>query len=383
LLNISLMTETNSNDRSPLIVPAIHAYYHAPPLWIGTRPTEKEIKTAPESEFIKEVYRTQLTQGIKVRVRRDGLFVFDCSSWEPGKVTEIPGYACMGSQPIPKEVTDAEELAKQRTYKRFQLLTVHLACLGTALNGGLRQDSPPHPSHMLSLFHFEQNDLLQILDGLNAGKSYVYNHLTLFKCEPTYRLPKLFHRIAVSIEDLEESFNILQLILDSSHSDILDLIEIIYKSVYNYTCHQFSESLILSWAVCESLLNKVWSEYIALKRGEPNSAGMLEKTIRINNDRKKRLEGIDFTASIVSEMLELSNSISYELYCKLNNARKARNNWMHSLKDVSMMDAIEAIQTTSDFLFCVTGIRISLQIGLEYPFRISKGDFERAHNIFP
>jgi hypothetical protein len=377
------MSETNPDYQSPMIVPAIHAYYHAPPLWIGTRPTEEEIKTAPESEFIKEVYRTQITQGINVRVRRDGLFIFDCSAWEPGQTTEIPGHEATGGQPIPTGVIEAENLAKQRTYKRFQLLTVHLACLGSAFRGGLRQDSPPHPSHMLSLFHFEQNDLLRVLDGFSVGKSYVYNHLILFRCEPPYRLPSQFHRIAVSIEEIEKSFNLLQLILDSSYSDILDLIEIIYKSVYNYTCHQFSESLILSWAVCESLLSKVWSGHIAMKRGESNSAGMLDKTVRINNKRKARLEGIDFTASIISEILELSDSISYELYCKLNSTRKVRNDWMHILKDVSMTDAIEAIQTTSDFLFHVTGIKIDLQIGLEYQFRISKENFEKAQNLFP
>lgn len=326
------MAAQNSSYQSPQIAPAIHAYYHAPPLWIGNRPTEEEIKVAQESEFITEVYRTRLTQGINVRVRRDGLFVFDCSAWEPGQTTEIPGHQVIGGKAIPKEVTDAENLAKQRTYRRFQLLTVHLACLGTAIGGGLRQDSPPHPSYMLNLFHFEQNDLLQILDSLKVGSSYVYNHLMLFKPGPAYRVPEQFRRIEVSVEKIEDSFNILQRVLNSPHSDILDLIEIVYKSVYNYTCHQFSESLILCWSVCESLLNKIWDEYIAAKRAEPNSAGMVDGSTRINNKRKERLEGIDFTASIVSEILELSDLISHDLFCKLNAIRKLRNDWMHSLK---------------------------------------------------
>lgn len=375
------MSETNPNYRSPMIVPAIHAYYHAPPLWIGTKPTEEEIKTAPEINFIREVYRTELTQGIKVRVRRDGLFVFDCSNWESGQTTEIPGFEAIGGQSIPKEVSDAEDLAKQRTYMRFQLLTVHLACLGTVLHG-VRQVLPPHPSSMLSLFHFEQNDLLNILNSLDPGKSYIYNHLSLFKFDPVYRPPNQFHRLEVSVEKVEQSFNLLQQILNSSYSDILGLIEIIYKSVYNYTCHQFSEALILCWTVCESLLNKTWSEYISVKRAEPNSAGMPNGATRINGERKNRLEGINFTASIISEILELSNLISYDLFCQLNDIRKARNDWMHSLKDVSMMDATEAIKTTLDFLFRVTDIKLSLQTGLEYPFWIKKEDLAKVQ-AFP
>lgn len=371
------MSETNPNYRPPMIVPAIHAYYHAPPLWIGTRPTEEEIKTAPESNFIREVYRTQLTQGIKVRVRRDGLFVFDCSNWEPGQTTEIPEFEAIGGQPIPKGVSDAEDLAKQRTYMRFQLLTVHLACLGTVLHG-VRQVLPPHPSSMLSLFHFEQNGLLNILNSLDPGKSYIYNHIALFQFDPAYRPPNQFHRIEVSAEKIEQSFNLLQQVLNSSSPDILGLIEIIYKSVYNYTCHQFSEALILCWTVCESLLNKTWSEYVAAKRVEPNPAGMPNGATRINVDRKKRLEGFDFTASITSEILELSGLIPYDLFCQLNAIRKARNDWMHSLKDVSMMDATEAIKTTFDFLFRVTGIKLSLQIGLEYPFWIKKEDLAKV-----
>lgn len=373
------MTEVNSNYQGPMIVPAIHAYYHTPPLWIGTKPTEEEIKTAPENEFIKEIYRAQLIDGINVRVRRDGLFVFDCSTWEPGKITEIPSYEVIGGQSIPKEVAEAENLAQKRTYKRFQLLTVHLACLGTALDGGLCQNLPPHPSYMLNLLDFEQDDLLQIpyLNSLDVGQSYIYNHLILFKFEPGYRLSNLFHRSEVPIEKVEESFILLQQILQNPHVDILDLIEIIYKSVYNYRCHQFSESLILCWAVCESLLNKIWSRYIADKRAESNSAGMPNGATRINSERNKFLEGRDFTASIVSEILELSDLIPHDLFCRLNAVRKARNNWMHSLKDVSMMDAIRAIQATVDFFLLVTNIRLRLRIDLEFPFRVSKENLDR------
>ena len=41
------------------------------------------------------------------------------------------------------------------------------------------------------------------------------------------------------------------------------------------------KSLILSWAICERLLNKTWQRYINSQKGEGDGA------IRMNKDRRK------------------------------------------------------------------------------------------------
>ncbi|EKV03621.1 hypothetical protein Lepto7375DRAFT_5927 [Leptolyngbya sp. PCC 7375] len=377
------MTAAYSEYREAYFAPGISAYYHVPPLWVGTKPTDQEIKTAPESEFIKDVYRTQLSQGIRVRVRRDGVFVFDCSSWEPGQSTEIPGCEWMSGQRklIPKEITEAEALVEQRAYKRIQLLTAHLACLGTVFGGGMQQVVAPQPKFIMTLGHFEQNDLLRFLNSLEPGQSYSYNNLILFRTAPGYRVPDQFKRIELSIEVIESSFCLLREILDSEHENILELIELLYKSVYNYTCHHFAESLILSWAICESLLNLKWSQYIANKRSEPNRAGISDNATRINSDRKQKLEGRDYTASIKSEMLELEEEISHDLFRDLNAVRSARNNWLHSLDGVSMSDAQKAIKTAKEFLDFTTGIKMRLPVILSLAQRFYRKDFEALQSI--
>jgi hypothetical protein len=192
---------------------------------------------------------------------------------------------------------------------------------------------------------------------------------------------RLKRRISVSVETVGKSFLLLQKILDSPHKNICDLVELLYKSVYNYTIHQFSESLILCWAICESLLNIVWNQYVEDERSQVNRAGMQQGVTRINNNRKKRLEGIDFTASMKSEVLELSHRLSHDLFCNLNKVRKTRNDWLHSLKDVTDDDASHAIKTTRDFLERVTNIDIQLQIGLTLVQRFYTKDIEKLNRL--
>jgi hypothetical protein len=228
------------NYRDGFTVPAINAYYHAPPLWVGEKPSEEEFRTAPESEFIKDVYREDLPQGIRIRVRRDGVFIFDCSSWEPGCNTEIPGYELTDTRLIPEAVTRAGEKAQEREYKRLQLLTVHLACLGTTFGSGMRQELPPQPSSMITLYHFEQNNLVQILNSFAPMESYAYNNLILSTLDPEYRDQEKFKtRIRMPIDIVKRSIELLQEILNSHHEKLIDLVELFYKSVYNYTAINF------------------------------------------------------------------------------------------------------------------------------------------------
>ena len=89
-----------------------------------------------------------------------------------------------------------------------------------------------------------------------------------------------------------------------------------------------AESLIQSWTACELMLNYLWELYLNSKKGP---AGTYE---RMNRGRIKKLTGRDFSVSSVTELLELSGQLDFDLMKNLHEVRTNRNAWLHSLKEI-------------------------------------------------
>ena len=70
-----------SKRPEPMISPAVVGYLRIPPVWIGDKPTDEELLRAPLTDLIRDQHSRTLCCGIRVRVRRDGIFLFDFSDW--------------------------------------------------------------------------------------------------------------------------------------------------------------------------------------------------------------------------------------------------------------------------------------------------------------
>jgi hypothetical protein len=73
------------------------------------------------------------------------------------------------------------------------------------------------------------------------------------------------------------------------------------RAVSSFNKHDFNTSLVLCWFLLEQELNSRYSHYL-------QSAASNGHTI--SSDRKKFLEGRDFTASIISNILELNGYVT-------------------------------------------------------------------------
>jgi hypothetical protein len=105
---------------------AAAAYYHWPPVWVGGAPSwaiypPQHAKAEIDVSVLDdEVYRDTLSSGMPVRVLREGVFIFDFSSWEPGRSlpeAPFPGFAELASVAL----------------RRASVMNAHLACLYTAM----------------------------------------------------------------------------------------------------------------------------------------------------------------------------------------------------------------------------------------------------------
>ena len=124
--------------------------------------------------------------------------------------------------------------------------------------------------------------------------------------------------------------------------------------------------LITSWAIIERLLNHLWEEYIDDNRRREVDE---EETAFINQAHKRALmEGQNFTASMVIEILYLVDRVPLTLYKEVSLLRKARNSWIHRLEPVTKENSGKAIRTAEAMLrYCFDlQFRVPLDPGQQY-----------------
>ena len=78
-------------------------------------------------------------------------------------------------------------------------------------------------------------------------------------------------------------------------------------------------------------------------------------------DRRSKLAGRDYTASVMVEMLELNGVLNHDLFRKLEVARKARNKWAHEMRE----------PREGEVWACLSAVELLMDTILGIPFRVS------------
>jgi hypothetical protein len=348
---------SQQHQHPPRYTSAVTAYYHISPIWVGETPSDRELQHPQRAHLAKDVYQQEFTSGIRVRVRRDGLFVFDFSVWEPGSPVQIPGWSSAPGEKIPQHVLEAEAVAEAHLYQCIEAMNAHLACLNSAY-GFCQHAALPiiqiiTPSDYLSMRELQDDRLLSELRPFWCPThTYIERYANFYMNGALRRSLHTFH-----METVQKSFELFDQVIASNDADILKIVNLLYRSARYYSDHDFSNALILSWSACEKLLCMLWDDFLNSKNDQ---YGGKEKFI--NRERRDKLTGRDFTASIVTEMLSLSHELSFELYKDLNEIRQARNRWIHTLHQTSAEEAILSLRTAQRFLERVRGIKLGITI---------------------
>ena len=164
-------------------------------------------------------------------------------------------------------------------------------------------------------------------------------------------------RRVLELEVVEHSFELLDHILLCGDSTLIQMVEAAYIATSRWGEKRFGEAVVLAWGVCEQLISSAWSKIL-----EDTKSGEKEPR-RMPNDRKNKLSGRDYTASVMVEMLEINGRIDWELYRLLEIARKARNNWAHKMRSPKNSEAIICIRAVETLLWQNRGVHLSLQFG--------------------
>lgn len=340
------------------------AFYLQPLMWIGAAPTGLAVGADPGTgpppanfdELKDVVAETSLPQSLRVRVFRDGMFVFDFSQWAPYLSEHF-------------QLGNFEALA-ELTLRRVGLMNAYLACLFTALIRTQSVATDPMaltPGARFSIASYED-----VEGGMGLPNSLA-GHIYLARFAATYSPalpPNLDFRISIrsviEISTVEESFRLMaELLGQPAQERALGLSELLVRSGAAYWDHDYSLCLITAWAITEALLQEQWDQYLDDNRQREIEGSQVAF---ISRKRKDQLTGRDITASLMAEVLSLVDRLPFALYGDLSEVRRARNSWIHSLSPVSSATAQTAMRVAEDMLRLVKDIDLEMPKNLRLNF---------------
>lgn len=337
----------------------VEGYFRIPAIWVGSAPANVAAETG--MTLGRQIaYKATLNCGIDAYAMRNGLFLFDFLRSRVGEVVRVPGYERPEAVPYkpPRSHVVAGERAEQVSLLRAQIMNVHQACLisseymvrhrsaamgfpvtawSTAKSIGMACPVP---------YHDDVEDVHALARNVLDGKY-----------APSFQ-PR--QRRVLEIDVVAHSFETLDRVLGHDGGRYIPIVEAAYQSASRSVELRFGESIAIGWTVCEQLVSEEWKSLLA------GSEAGREEGAKMTGDRKKKLLGRDYTASVMVEMLELHGRLTAKLYKNLEIARKARNDWAHDMQVPSGGDVLACQQAIQELLLR-KGIELWLQPGFRGP----------------
>ncbi len=321
----------------------ILGFFLEPPVWVVSDNEIVDAESISPKEILAIVFEAHFANGVQVCIQRQGCVVVSfpekllnikLSSFKVGNLLPIDA-----TQPVLSFFNALLFLIYDQTYKHYngRFQSINQAVVVSDLwrwsddsSSSLKEIAIRQPSPMLNQQEFLKIEMAPHLMSKTIGD--------LTNTDKSFRakLPS-----QVLNDALEVMFKV------NEPQKNWQLLALLNKAVFAIQKADFAESLILSWSVAESLINYEWEKYIQQTNQEIGSLG--EKTL--NSKRLKLLtSSAKYDAFLKIEIFELAKIIPYELYKKLEIARKARNNWLHSLEPVSQEVCRESYLVARDLL---------------------------------
>lgn len=197
----------------------------------------------------------------------------------------------------------------------------------------------------------------RILRGMSMSLPHIEDQSALVLGHaPEKMMARIPFRSSVSLGTsvADHSFSMLADAI-SKGLHVIRSLELHKVSHYRFISRNFAECLVMSWTLCENMIDFIWKKMIEdIKFSNPD---------RMEKARIDRLKAQAFTASVRIETLELSGRLDLNQAHALNFVRKARNNWLHALKEVKENEALESIRICEELITSLYGIPIKWTIG--------------------
>ncbi|MBD8531692.1 MULTISPECIES: hypothetical protein [unclassified Massilia] len=335
---------------------AVEGYFRFPAIWLGIALEDEQARFFDPKLHHEIVYRRDLSCNIKVCAKRDGTFLFDFSQWPLAPIVRIPGYEHPNEMyRIPPENEKQRKLADSYGVLRAQVMNVHQACLSTAeerLFGIYAPAGVPVASQNThkSLSFDEAHGYHDNVYDMHALARNVANN------KDNVSKPAL-HRRVVDLSAIDLSFTLLDNILRTGDSGIVQIIEAVFIAARRDSEGRSGECVMLAWGASEQLVSILWNRLIVESKKDKDIGE------KIGGERLKKLRGRDYTASVMVEILEMTGKVDSELYRHLEIARKTRNKWAHEMRMPKHSEAYVCLEAARRLLKLALGIDLLIQSG--------------------
>lgn len=256
------------------------------------------------------VYENRYPTGLKIKATRGGLIAFD--------FTGICGFLSPEEVDVRKKKDESWSLARLNARVPIgDAFNAYLACLNGALkkSGKIRELECVHNNR---------------LTEVSASLEPIYTI--------QYPLEDMRRRHEViSVEHIKSAADSLEVLLNHKDQDVIKLISLYNWAVASLGQLDFARSLITSWAIVERLMNVIWGQFI-LQNSENSPSRTLSPPT--SGKRAEKLKANTMTAAIRIEILAIANLLTEHEYKYIEQSRKARNHWIHSLDDVTFDEAM-------------------------------------------
>jgi hypothetical protein len=303
-------------------------FYLWPPIWVGTPPVEHGAELTP-AILNAEVFAGDFACGVRLKVSKQGLFVFDFAQWEPGS-------AMLAKHPL----KDWEE----RVFARMRFMNLFLTCFYTSQYRIQRWTSEKIFIDYMTYIAartFELNPGHIVCDMRQA---YVIRAAE----EEHVKFKPVFNTISEDV--LKTAMEMTDIAIAK---DAATIAELLLHSFYLHQSGKYEASHITAWTIVERCLNAQWLTHLHDLDNKHAATGAENKFI--SKTRADKLTNHDFTASIISEILSLFGILPFDKYNLVSSARVKRNKWVHNLDTIGRSDAAKVIML-AQFMLRDTGI---------------------------
>lgn len=276
------------------------AFYPTSPFWAGE--AAKERKIPEDSILLPEIVFIYETDSYSLAICQDGLIMLHVANLEDrvnkardkdDKMTDIQ-WSAWG------EYFDY----LNALYLIFHTITIELT------------DAPPWSP---MAFSFSDVFRFTVTDGKIEGFE-LYSITTVHARSALLSEYEDLSVLSKEVFDqLNESFQKV-----SSDITLVKRLSQIAKAYHEFENGDFSYGLLLAWLTIESIVMEKWNNLLSDK-----NTTFPDGRERINSKRKQFLEGRDYPISVVINMLELHDYLTFEEFYKINAIRIYRNKVVH------------------------------------------------------
>ncbi|MGH3377664.1 MAG: hypothetical protein ACRDS0_03890 [Pseudonocardiaceae bacterium] len=302
------------------------------PHWLVTEPEPGRLSFSPD-EFFEELASWDLSINLSISALRGAMLVFDFKNY--------PGANIASNLPAAQHF----DALVSATQTQVALMNAFAYCLHVA--------RITEENHATDGFRVRHKDLIFTQDSPSLAMSgSAITHLQMIPGVGFSAInPPRFE--AIPETTIAAACELLGFIVQHEVTNALDLVVLTNDAMVSYRDHEFSSALVTAWTVCEALLTYHWREYIE----DPKRQSMTSK-------RSKKLTGRDFTASVITEVLELAGVVTPELLKQIDRVRAARNKWMHATQSPNREIAGDSLSLATTMLGWTLGRRLPISLSI-------------------